>query len=966
MKLVSTVLLVFAVSLHVFSQTPAAPKGHGKITGVVTDSSNGQPVEFATVALTLPDSDKPLDGAIADDKGKFTITKVANGKYQLVISFIGYDNAIIKDIVISDKKSSVDVGSVKIGSGSKELDAVTVEGKRDLVEEKVDRTVYNAENDQTAKGGDGTDVLKRVPMLSVDMDGNVSLRGNSNVRVLINNKPSTITATSVADALKQIPADQIKSVEVITSPSAKYDAEGSAGIINIITKKNNLQGLTLNVDGSAGYRGSNLSLNGNYRQGKMGFSLGGFGRTGYNVTGNFSNSQLTKDQLGNTTLNLQDAATRRNDLFGNLNFGWDYDIDKNNSLAASVRYGSRNAFTYQDNLYTQTFRNAALDTTTLSNINVTDQSGNVDASLTYTHAFAKPQREFSLLTQYSRNNRTNDFLNTSLNESDLSYYYQLKNQNKSYNQEVTIQADYQTPISTNQMLEFGAKNISRSVSSDYKYLYAPGNSGNFVPAANATLTNVFNYDQNVTGGYLSYTYGFKSGYSIKAGTRYEYTVINAHFATEKAPTVIPSYGVMVPSINISKKLKNGSTVKLAYNRRIQRPSIQYLNPNLQSSNRLNATIGNPDLGPEYTNNYELSYSTFIKSTTLNFSTFVRNTDNAIQSIRDVRGDTILTTYQNIGREDAYGGSIFANVNINNKLTLNGGADVYYAILKNNDPNPNYTATNQGWVANYRLFGSYTLTKGWALQFFSFYRGQQVLLQGFQGNFYIYSLSIRKDLLNKKGSIGVGAEQFFTPAMQIKSSTSSPIIQQSSINELHNMNFKVTFSYRIGKMSFDAPRRRKKTIDNDDLKEGGDNGGGAGGGDAQQGGGQRPTGAGAAAGGARPAATAVKTPPADPNATVNAAGSWDYTVESPQGGGGKLLIRKDGENYTGTVTSTRNNRETPLTSVMLKGNEITCTYEVNFGGNTSVVTLKGIIEGDTINGSMTMGSFGSFPLKGKRQ
>ncbi|MFM7431612.1 MAG: carboxypeptidase-like regulatory domain-containing protein [Flammeovirgaceae bacterium] len=179
---------------------------------------------------------KPENGAVADDKGKFTINKVATGNYVVEISFIGYGTKRIP-VKITDKKKDVELGAVSINTDDKVLKEVVVEGQKNLVEEKLDRTIYNAENDQTAKGGDATYVLLRVPMLSVDLGGNVSMRGSQNIRVLINNKPSTIAANSVADALKQIPADQIKTVEVITSPSAKYDAEGSGGIINIITKK---------------------------------------------------------------------------------------------------------------------------------------------------------------------------------------------------------------------------------------------------------------------------------------------------------------------------------------------------------------------------------------------------------------------------------------------------------------------------------------------------------------------------------------------------------------------------------------------------------------------------------------------------------------------------------------------------------------------------------------------------------
>ncbi len=272
-------------------------------------------------------------------------------------------------------------------------------------------------------------------------------------------------------------------------------------------------------------------------------------------------------------------------------------------------------------------------------------------------------------------------------------------------------------------------------------------------------------------------------------------------------------------------------LKASYNRRIQRPSIQYLNPNIQVSNPLNYTIGNPYLKPEYSNNYELAYNTYIKKSSFIFSGFVRNTNHAIQSVRDTIGsDTIRTTYQNIGQENAYGLNFFTNIAISNKFTLNGGTDVYYATLKNNNPNPLYTASNQGWVASYRLSATYNLTKTMALQAFGFYRGRQVQLQGYQGGFGIYSLSLKKDFANKKGSIGFGAENFFTPSFHIRSELNSPVINQTSTTVLHNMNFKINFSYRIGKMG-DDKKKKRKSVNNDDLKE--ENDGNIGGNTQQQ-------------------------------------------------------------------------------------------------------------------------------------
>ena len=808
--------------------------GLGKISGIVMDSTSDKPVEFATVSLMDINSKNPVDGAICDDKGRFTINKIALGKYQLVVSFIGYKSKSFKNITLSGSRNSINLGTIIISPTMQELKAVTIMGQKPLIEEKVDRTIYNAENDATTKGGDATDVLRRVPMLSVDLDGNVSLRGSDNVKVLINNKPSTITASSVADALKQIPAEEIKNVEVITSPSAKYDAEGTAGIININTKKNDLKGFTMDVRGSGGLRGSNLGLNVGYRFKKIGFSLGGWGRNNYNVFGAFQNAQNTTNQGGSQSLNLQNANTKNFGHFGNLHFGIDYDINKKNSISLTGRVGDRAFNNFQDHLLTDTYFNDSLTSTNLRNVNTLNKSGNIDLTATYTHDFSKPQQELSLMAMFSRNNLMNNYINNILNEPDYTILDRLRNDNQSFNQEATLQLDYQTPIGNNQLLEFGGKDISRKVNSAYQYYTATGPDGVYIPSENLTLSNNFNYLQNITAGYLSYTLTVFKNYSIMAGTRYEYTTIRAYFQNESNIN-IPSYGILVPSINLSRKFGMGGALKFAYNRRIQRPSINFLNPNINAANPLNISYGNPDLGPEYTNNYELSYSAYFKGTSFNISTFMRNTNDAIQQISNVQGtDTIYTTFQNIGHETAYGTDLFLNVNLTNKLSLNGGTDIYYAVLNNNNANPIYNSKNRGWVAGYRLFGNYEIANGWALQFFGFYHGRRVQLQGYQGGFGIYSLSLQKEFLNKRASIGVGAENFLSPAFKIHNEVQSYDIDQHSLTTFHNMNFKINFSYRIGKLSMGSgSAHQKKSISNDDLMSGEENGNPIGAEDQQQ-------------------------------------------------------------------------------------------------------------------------------------
>jgi len=936
-----------------------------RITGTIIDSVTQKPVEFANIALMKAGSSTPVDGTVADDKGQFTL-KVAPGNYSVSITFIGFQTKTIR--ITAEDKKDVELGTIIISPTPQVLKEVVVEGQKALIEERVDRTIYNAENDATAKGGDATDVLKRVPMLSVDLDGNVSLRGNQNILVLINNKPSTIMASSIPDALKQIPADQIKSVEVITSPSAKYDAEGSAGIINIITKKNTLQGLTLNIDAGAGIRGSNLGLNGNYRKGKMGFSLGGFGRANYNIKGNFRNEQ----SFGSIS-NIQSADTRNQGLFGHYNLGWDYDIDKKNSLAASVRFGVRNMNSWQDELTTERYSSGTLSETTIADVINRDRNNNVDANFTYTHFYDKPSREFSFQGLYSRNNRDSEFENIYLS-STSTLPTNFLNINDSYNQEITLQADYQTPILDNQMLEFGAKTIMRKVLSDFESFRSTGSDGSYEPNTDAQFSNNLNYDQNVTAGYLSYTLSTKTGYSFKAGSRYEYTTISAYSKTDD-DIAIPSYGVIVPSINASKKLKNGNTLKASYNRRIQRPSIRFLNPNIQPSNNLNIQQGNPVLDPEYTNNYELSYSTMIKGTLLNLSTFYRNTNDAIQSLRDVvmyeGREVTRTTYANIGQEDAYGVSLFANVNIG-KLSLNGGGDVYYAMLDNNVPDETYRASNEGIVYSGRMFGNYTLNKGWGLQVFSFYRGNRVELQGNQGGFYMYSLAVRKEFNEKRGSVGLGIENFLQPSIKIKSTVKSSTVDQRSVNEMFNSSIRVNFSYRIGKMSVEnQPRRSRRSINNDDLKDGGgDNNMGMDGGQQQQRGGGNMPSMGSQRNGQgnktqNPVAPTVQANPAADTILYKADGTWRYTIDSPQGGDGTIVIKNENGAYSGTIKTARMPQETTLTNVKVERNEVSFSYTVNFGGNSNIVEVKYVVNNNSIQGTMNIGGFRTFNLTGTR-
>ena len=799
-------------------------KGKNKITGFVIDSVTQNKVEFVNIALYKKENLKqPVDGSMSDEQGKFTIKGLADGDYVLKITFIGYETKTVEIQKLDKNRREVVLDKILLSPSMKLLEEVTVTGQKSLIEDKVDRLVYNADVDKTSQGGNATEILKKVPMLTVDLDGNLSLRGSQNVKVFINNKPSTIMATSVADALKQIPAENIKTVEVITSPSAKYDAEGTAGIVNIITKKTNLQGLTGMVNASAGTRGSNLMGNINYKQRKVGLSLSGGGNMFYSPN-KFTNIQEITKGLDLIKTN-QTADGRTQGLFGNTQLGFDYELSKKSSLTSSVRYGVR-GFNNKQDLFSQTFKNTDLIGQFNRDIASKNQNQSVDVNLDYVKTFAKEQKEFSILSQFSQSNGVNDF-NTDILSVEKILTSRQKNNSSTINKEATLQVDYQFPIKKTQLMEMGVKGILRDISNDFHY-FLGDTQGNYTVDTRFP-TNGFNLNQDIAASYLSYTLSTKKKYSMKLGSRYEYTYNDGKFKDGKDMN-IKSYGNFVPSVQFSKKFGTSTTLKVSYNRRIQRPSMRFLSPNVDVSNPLNQSTGNPELLPELTDAYELGFSTFKKANSINISLFTRQTNNAITQVRttnDLGG--ILSQYLNVGKEQTYGVNLFGSTRITQKWQLNLGSNAYYAKVSN----PSTNQTNAGWVidGNYFLMGQ--IGKGYAVQSFGFIRSPRVQLQGKQSGFAMMNLGARKDFTLKsgnKGSFGVGIDNPFTNGYKFKSTFESVGLYQQTVTQSFSRGIRFMFSYQFGKMTFGAAK--KKSVKNDDLKEeegssqgGGNTGGG---------------------------------------------------------------------------------------------------------------------------------------------
>ncbi|NJL14260.1 MAG: TonB-dependent receptor [Microscillaceae bacterium] len=786
-----------------------AARGNFKITGIVKDASTAEAVEFATVSIIDLATQKPIDGAITDSKGKFLITNIGPGRYQLAVSFIGYETTRLDLAEIKEDKGEINVGEIKLNTDAKVLDEIVVEDSRELIEDRIDRLVYNAEKDLTNAGGDATEVLRKVPLLSVDLDGNVQIRGNGNIRVLINNKPSSIMAGSVADALKQIPAEIIKSVEVITSPSARYDAEGTAGIINIITKKNTLQGLSGNLSLTGGLRGSNFSANANYRWNKAGLAFNSGGRLIYAPFEQSTNRQSFFEDFS-TVIN-QDNEGRRNGIFGNTQLTFDYDLSKRSSLTAGARIGYRNFDS--DNLLRSFTLNSStnVESSFTRDFENENRNNSLDFNLDYLKTFAKPGRELSLLALYSRSLGDTFYELDQLN-NNLVLDYRERNNNDSFNDELTFQADYVHPFTEGIKFETGVKTVLRNVGSDFQFFNFDFDNQLFVE--NSDRSDEFNYDQDVWSGYVSLTYALPRKYAVQVGMRYEKTEIAGNFVTQDTQFT-QSYDNWIPNVILSKEFKKGQKLKVSYNRRIQRPSIFFLNPFINYADSLNISQGNPTLEPELTDNFELGYSLFSKKFSLNFSAYWQRTKDVITSVLENVSESVqLTTFQNVARSNNYGVSLFGSVNPIKAWRISGNVNVYYVDFDS----PTVSNPNANIAYNFNLNSSLDFGKGWSAQFFGFFNSQRVQLQGLQGAFSFYSLGVKKQLFKEKGAVILSIANPFARSLSLRSSFEDDDFVTQDIREVFIRDVRLGFEYKFGK-SQNQPRRRRSRRIESDAKQG---------------------------------------------------------------------------------------------------------------------------------------------------
>jgi ferric enterobactin receptor len=807
-------LLFFISAEFVSAQFPggftgggsSAPKIYdGKISGIVSEKTSGKPIEFANIALYEIGNEKPADGTVTDDKGTFKLKNIKNGKYKLTVTFIGFETITFDSLEITDKKSSIDLGKIGLEPG-KNLKEVEVVDDKPLIETKIDKLIYNNDKDITSKGGNATDVLRKVPMVTVDLEGNVMLQGTNNVKILINDKPSSIMAGSVADAMKMIPADEIEKVEVITSPSAKYDAEGTGGIINIITKKKNIEGLSGMINLGVGTRSSNLFSNLNYRKGRFGtgVSLGGFGYFG---KGDLETTRITDD-----TLAFSQKGTNKNLGIGPyVQWTTDLDLNSRNSLSTSIKFfGFFNTIDGDNDTKSEQGVYNAINHTQVNGINY-------DAFVDYKKKFKKPDQELSFSVQHTNNRRSLDYDIERTFESSIINTENESSKNDNVNGESTFQTDYTHPFSKKFTLETGAKAILRNVTSEATTNLVINDSVIHITTPDVSLSNDFDYNQNVYAGYVVGSLSLKK-FGVKVGTRFEQTDVEGGLEND-VTHFTSNYNNWIPSITLSYRKAGKYQWKVSYTQRLQRPGMTYLNPYRNRSDASNITYGNPRLDAETSHNFEIGYSLFRKFGSINTSIFHRFTNNAIEKFSFVNDLTnqFETTYGNIGSNYSTGGSVGMNV-LYKKVILSLNSSVYYYEVKTDQEDISLTNTGVNYTIS--LFGSYKFSDRWGVQAFGTFNGPKYTVQGYSTSFFYYNLSARREFKNGKGGVGIGLDNFATPYLHFKTVSEGQNYSYQTDNKIFFMGVRLSFDYRFGKMEFNNSKRKNR---NDDLKPGDEGG-----------------------------------------------------------------------------------------------------------------------------------------------
>ena len=679
------------------------------VTGTITDSETNIPLEYATISVFNVNSEKAVNGVITDSNGEFSI-ELNKGNYDFKVEFISFKIKYYRNITVNDP---LDLGTIELSIDENMLEEIEVIGEKTEIEIKLDKTVYNIGKDLTLKGSSVSDVLDNLPSVEVDIEGNVSLRGNESVRILINGKPSGLVGISSNEALKQFPSESVEKVEVITSPSARYNAEGTAGIINIILRRSKLTGFNGSLSLNSGYpERYGVSANLNYRTKKFNF----FNNIGYNTRiskGSFVNeTEYYTDQAINNFLNEDGVRdSERNSNY--LNTGIEYFISDKTSVVGSYVSRKSDGFTNNTNNVNQNFNAISKFSERLEKETEIDDTNEFSVNLT--HDFNKEGHVLTMDYQKEKSSENeNGFISNSQLKPVFTKYLSEKVNTDEIQESELFKIDYVLPIKKDGQFELGFRRSNQYQDIDYLAENEDLN-GNFINDLN--LSNTLLYNEKVNAFYTQYG-NKKNKFSFLLGLRYEESKTTVKQLANNTNNV-KNYNDFFPTLNLSYQIKENETITFGYNRRIRRARSYFINPFPSKSSATNIFQGNPNIDPTYSNGIDLGYLKRYEKLTLNGSIYYRKETGVFTFISENTGDFVLVneilvpvlrrTPINLASNKQIGLELNANFTQSKNWRLNGSLNFYESETLGEYMGIVYDSKNLTWSGrlsnNLKLFSS---------------------------------------------------------------------------------------------------------------------------------------------------------------------------------------------------------------------------------------------------------------------
>lgn len=821
-------------STFLFAQRP--DKGEKKqitVTGKAIDAETAEPLEYATLVLQSIDDPSKVTGGVTDQKGNFKVEAPA-GKYNIRLEYISYRPYTLNNQDLSESK---DLGTIKLALDVAQLDAVEVVGEKTTVEIRLDKKVYNIGKDLTTSGASVSDALGNVPSVTVDVEGAISLRGNENVRILINGKPSAIAGYGSTDALKQLPADAIEKVEVITSPSARYDAEGTAGILNIVLKKEKTLGFNGSINLNTGYPSSSqVNANLNLRTNK--YNL--FTTIGYYYREPPGNAYFDNNYFLNSdfTRITEDRDMYREDKGVNINLGMEYFLTDKSSITGSIFTRQSDEMDGTDN-NTLRYKESGFDSSTLRREVENEDDETYQASLNYTNNFNDDGHKLTADFQYSYDNEK---ILTNIDENEILPTEELialeeVNERETQN-EYLLQADYVLPMGDAQF-EAGYRGNFEETVNDYELNQFNQATGEF--ETNYNLTNKFTYTENVNAVYSQY--GDKFGkFSVLLGLRLENTRLKGKVESDLTdeelvdtlgfdfdPDFDKNYLGLFPTVNISYEINDRENITLGYNRRINRPRGFFINPFPSRSSRTNVFQGNPDLNPAFADAFDLGYLKRWEKLTLTSSVYYQRETDAFERVQTETGqqtsdgiNIIRTIPINLATNQRYGGEVGVMYNAIKWLQFNGSFNFFKFITEGDYNGIDYGTESTSWFS--RLSAKVKLPQSIDWQTNGFYMGPRENSQTKSEGMYSIDMALSKDILNDNATISMNVNDLFNSRKRQSFTESYNDAGQLSFTsdsefQWRQRQFTVSFIYR-----FNQPKNTRGERGNRNGGNGGDDGG----------------------------------------------------------------------------------------------------------------------------------------------